>query len=509
MQKDIIPVNSGKTPYFLHGESAEDFFTKGEKGFNNLPKGTRDEHNDRILADGTVTDTDFYGESEESKLKFQNITSFYDPQVLTEFKENFKDLSANIDTGGAFDKRKLIATRNKSGIFDFGLASKGLLRQVEWFCGVLFTLIRDKDLPNPYATYGVEPGVVPSDFIETKYLNGVKYMAWIYKGREFSVQKRQAGVTKALNENGSLATTIAPGNIFTLVKPNKHLKFSSNYDKCYLQFTTSERNDKTVDLFVSVGGAWNLTQREFAYSVMPSLIVTEILQNAGIKVRINGTKAGLSISKDNYIGSTYVIKDYHEGFDWNKLMINAADIRTIRYNLFRSVSSNLLQTYPTQKNGQKWSDYDGLHNSYGVTNGTNNFREMTEKFKTYLLEEAKKGNNRVKTTDRNKMFFTATERLNPGEDEESLLQKATNEVNRLLTDIDMSYNTPSSVIRRTREKRKAAGETDYVIRKDLERVIEDMIKLPTKGEYAVSESDQKKALDNYKVAMQALNEQFK
>jgi hypothetical protein len=508
-KEKVISVSSRKPSYFVSADSAIDFFTKGEENYSKLPSDARESY-DRKFPGGKVDDVDWYGGGDtEDSLKFQNLTAYNSPETLKEFKDNFKDLSANIDTGGAFDKRKLIATRNKSGIFDFGLASKGLLRQVEWFCDWLFRQIKDKGLPNPYANYGVEPGVIPNDFVETKYLNGIKYLTWVYKGKEQIIQKRQAGVTKALNENSSLATYVAPGAIVTLVKPNKHLKFSSNYDKCYLQFTTSEKNDKTVDLFVQMGGSAALNSKSFAWKVMPALIVAEILSEAGIKVRINGVFMIISMSGKNQLASSYVIKDYHEGFDWNKLLLNAADTRTIRYNVFRSLSANIAGNYPTQKDGKAWSARDGLFNGRVLFKGNEDFIELSERLKVFLLEQQKKGLNKTKTIDPEKMIFTEIGQINNSDSLETLTEKARVEIDRVLTKIDFAYNSADAVIKRTRTKMKEQGKRDFQIKRFLENTIEENIKLPISGEYKYSKKEQELALEKYNRRMAAIEENFK
>jgi hypothetical protein len=508
-QERVISVSSRKPCYFVTADSAIDFFTKGEENYSKLSNDVREVYENKFPG-GRVRDVDWYGGGKtEDSLKFQNLTAYNSPETLTEFKDNFKDLSANIDTGGAFDKRKLIATRNKSGIFDFGLASKGLLRQVEWFSSWLYHEINEKRLPNPFLNYGVDAGVIPSDFVETKYLNGFRYMVWVNKGLEHTLQKRQAGVSKALNENPNLATYLAPGGIYTLVKPNKHLKFSSNYDKCYLQFTTSEKNDKTVDLFVQMGGSAALNSKSFAWKVMPALIVAEILTEAGIKVRINGAFMLHSMSDKNQLASSYVIKDYHEGFDWNKLLLNAADTRTIRYNVFRSLSANIAGKYPTQKDGKAWSADDGQFNGMVLFKGTKEFIELSERLKIFLLDQQKKGLNKTKTTDPEKMIFTEIGQINNNDSLETLTGKALVEINRVLTKIDFAYNSAAAVVKRTQTKMKEQGKRDFEISRFLKNTIEENIQLPTSGEYKYDIKEQELALEKYNRRMAAIEEVFK
>ena len=508
-QKKVISVSSRKPSYFVTADSAIDFFTKGEENYSKLPNDARERYDNKFPG-GKVRDVAWYGGGEtEDSLKFQNLTAYNSPETLTEFKDNFKDLSANIDTGGAFDKRKLIATRNKSGIFDFGLASKGLLRQVEWYDVKLALAIKDKRRANPFEAYGVEPGVVPADFVKKIGNKNLVYFVWVENGKQYSVDKRQAGVTKALNENPSLATYTAPGNILTLVQPNKHLKFSSNYDKCYLQFTTSEKNDKTVDLFVQIGGAGSLNSKSFAWKVMPALIVAEILTEAGIKVRINGVFMLHSMSGKNQLASSYVIKDYHEGFDWNKLLLNAADTRTIRYNVFRSLSANIAGNYPTQKDGTAWSARDGLFNGRVLFKGTKDFFELSERLKIFLLEQQKKGLNKTKTVDPEKMIFTEIGEIDNYDSLETLTEKARVEIDRVLTKIDFAYNSADAVVKRTRTKMKEQGKGDWEIQRFLEYTIEENIQLPIAGEYKYSAKEQELALEKYNRRMAAIEENFK
>ena len=509
MKTQVQSVDSNKVPYFAIADTAEDFFSKGEKGFKKLPESTKREHESGIT-NGKVSDPDWYGGETVEELKFENITSFGDPDTLKEFKDNFNELSETIDTKGAFKARKLIATRDKNGIFDFGLASKGLMRKVEWYDPKLAAAINRGERTNPFINYGVEVGVVPADFV-TKLDQSSTFtvFVWTENGKQYPVDKRQAGVTAALRENPSLATHFAPGGILTLVKPNKNLKFSSNYDKCYLKFTTTEKNDRTVDLFVVIGGHGGLGSREFAYMTMPGLVVAKILMDSGVKVRISGVDMTISMNDNNAIAASYTIKDYHEGFDWNKMLINAADLRTIRYNVFRAMAGNLIANYPTQKNGSAWTDDDGLYNGRALSKGRDNFKELTERTKTFLLEEQKKGNNKTKTTDRDKMFFSQIGYINTGESKADLFDKARTEIDKLLLEIDFAFNPVESVINRAVEKMKDKGRSDGEIQYDLYNEISQIIKLPTKGEYAVNQKDQQKALDNYNLRVSAVKERLK
>ena len=154
-----------------------------------------------VSRDGfSVNDPSFYKAKTIQELR-GNIDTFIDMPLVKNTIDSFDGVLEKIDMGGAFEKARLIATRNKQGIFDFGLASKGLYRPSEYYSQDL----ADR-FPNEFESFNEPSGLVPPDFVKNKKVDGKVYF-WYSRGNEdFICQQRQYGVTRALDENPNLET---------------------------------------------------------------------------------------------------------------------------------------------------------------------------------------------------------------------------------------------------------------------------------------------------------------
>jgi len=299
MSKNANNIDSLKSRDFYFGtfDSSDDFQRIGIKS---VPKETRDAFDKDISRDGVnVKDPNFYKAKTIDELR-GDIDTFIDMPLVKNTIDSFDGVLEKIDMGGAFEKARLVATRNKQGIFDFGLASKGLYRPSEYYSQDL----ADR-FPNEFESFNEPSGLVPPDFVKNKKVDGKVYFWYSRSNEDFICQQRQYGVTRALDENPELESEMF-GDMLILKKPNKNLRFASTYDKCYLMHKKQGGKAKSVDLYVVQGGLGSTSEKAMILKTMPVLLASQILEEAGIKTRIYATRAYSSGSK--YFFFTYPVE---------------------------------------------------------------------------------------------------------------------------------------------------------------------------------------------------------
>ena len=93
---------------------------------------------------------------------------FNKPSDLEDGLAFFDEMVSTIDMGGTFKKVRLKITDDKRGIFDFGLASKGLYNPSEYFSQELADELPDEFSDDKYGNK--LPGIVPINFIKEVYV---------------------------------------------------------------------------------------------------------------------------------------------------------------------------------------------------------------------------------------------------------------------------------------------------------------------------------------------------
>ena len=89
-----------------------------------------------------------------------NEKNYIDPNGLNEALAFFDSLLVETDMGGAFKKAKLKITDDTRGIFDFGLASQGLFRAIEYYS-------KELQAESPDEFPETKSGIVPDKFVVT------------------------------------------------------------------------------------------------------------------------------------------------------------------------------------------------------------------------------------------------------------------------------------------------------------------------------------------------------
>ena len=403
--------------------------------------------------------------------------------LLREAIDDFDGVLENIDMGGSFDKDRLIATSNPQGIFDFSLASQGLIRPVEYYSGELA-----ENFPNQfYSQYTLPSGVVLSGLVPPNLVQKINAGAnghiFIYKRpndtKEYVCIQRQVGVTEALLDDPSLPTRMF-GKMEILENYNKKVVFRSTNKKCYLMYNKKGGKAKNVELYVVQGGTQSATEKGMLLKIMPVLLAAKTLEEAGIKTRIYAARAYEDGSKIVFM--TYPIKNYGQRLDWNEIALNVADPRIFRWKMWKAITGWL--------NDKFGNIYGNASKGYGATI-TNRamLSEVFERYKNWAKEQRKGGATNQKEVSRLLMLIGGIE--NPlsiqsawDSDKPSAVRMITDEFYRIMDSIDIQLSPMSKSANRITKRLQAKGKSVQEIKRYINSLITEAYTLPTTGAYA-------------------------
>lgn len=467
--------------YFGSFDSVDAFQDIGLKAYNDSASNEQKRYFDsEVESDGSVN-YDFYKARTAAELE-GDIDTFIDMPLVSQTVESFDGVLEKIDMGGAFEKARLIATRNKQGIFDFGLASKGLIRPSEYYSEDLASRF-----PEEFPSFKEPSGIVPPDFVKNKKVDGKIYF-WYSRGDEdFICQQRQYGVTKALDENPDLETKMF-GNMLILIKPNKHLRFSSTYDKCYLMHKKEGGKAKSVDLYVIQGGLGDVSEKGMILKTMPVLLAAQILEEAGIRTRIYTARAYTNGSNTFFF--TYPVKNYGSELDWNDLALNVGDPRIFRWKTWKSIAGILNKDYP-KKN---WTENNG-GSGYGSTiYGGDLMDETFERYKGYIGAKRILGDSNKKAVDRTLMLLGNVANVGALEsgDEKRVQELILEEFYRIMDTVDFQFNQTNKVADRVFKRELEDGKAKVEIKSYLNNILKRAYSVPREGDYAATQQEQDK-----------------
>ena len=470
---------SSKSYYFGSFDSDEVFNKMGEELFKDITDADIRSYFTKKNVDGQQS---FFGNASFEQLE-GDIDTYIDMPLVNSTIDSFDGVLERIDMGGAFEKARLIATRNKQGIFDFGLASKGLIRPSEFYSDYMA-----KNYPSEFETYGEPSGIIPPDFVNNHKQSDGKVVFWYLRdGEKIQVQQRQYGVTKALIENPELSTKLF-GNMLILSKPNKHLRFASTYDKCYLMHKKEGGKAKSVDLYVIQGGLGRISEKGMLLKTMPVLLAAKILEEAGIRTRIYAARGYYSGDKSFFF--TYPIKNYGEDLDWNKVALNVGDPRIFRWKTWKTIAGILKRDYPSVD----WNDDNG-GGGHGRTLDSGDLLDETfERYKGYIGKRMLAGDSNKKAVDRSLMILGTVP--NPAAledaDEPTAQRMILDEFYRIMDAVDFQFNKTDKVADRVFKRELESGKSKREIKRYLNNTLKRVYSVPRAGQFAAPQQEQDK-----------------
>jgi hypothetical protein len=432
---------------FRFWNSENEFINETEKMFEN----TDATFEAKELRLARMPRESFEGSSDIQELSAP-ITSFLHQDKLNEFIESAAEIINRIDLGGSFDKNRVIATDQPVGVFDFSLASKGLFIPMEYYCKELETVIPADDVKkissNPDVFY----------YYEKQTDGSVKPFSVLaqQKGTYF-VQKKELLVAELMKKGYGLVPAKAEAS---LVYPNAKLKFATTTKKVYLirknkSINDKKGNEKYVDLFVIVGGQGYYTPISILYKILPSLLTAYFLNKAGIKTRIIGTLA-LEKSAGKVLRASlnsFVVKDYSDSFNFNKIAIALADTRVFRWKYFRSIIG-LYDANQKDKNGKGYDVGKGLGTILGMSSSSSSalplqLEKTFERYKTWYLNTYPTAFNK----NRSLMVMSCINfSENIVNNEKAMTEIAMEDFYKIINAIDIEFNDAPTAISKIRTR---------------------------------------------------------
>jgi len=250
---------------------------------------------------------------DEPRPKFQNVKDI--TKVLV---ENIKTL---INLGGLYANDRIIVTEDARGVFDFGLASLGLFRPIEFYSKNLYDDIISGDVKNPNGNLEFEIGVVNPDMINKKVAGSITTFMFKYLGKNYECERRQKGTTKVFNtfSNECFLKSNNDGIVITYYlndkdkvyngSGNAKLKYASSNKKSYLIYNKKDDSVKNVDIFMPINFL-GITDAERGIALLPAYLVSASLEEFGIQTRISAVRLGSDNSTQ--ITISIPVKDYNE-----------------------------------------------------------------------------------------------------------------------------------------------------------------------------------------------------
>jgi hypothetical protein len=384
---------------------------------------------------------------------------FIDQPALSEVLENTKELFATIDLGGAFKKDRLVATAKAIGVFSFDLASKGLYRPMEYYSEELDETV------DPNLVKRIKDGV----FVTERKIRG--------GGTKTYFLKQQQTGTACVNKKKHYANDlIAEG----YSKTEAHKKANKKFKGCKIKFATRTKKvyltrlgktlsaekqgkDRFVDVFVTIGGSGGQDAKEIIYNVLPSMLLAYFLDRANIKVRIIGLDQGVRHSwgapdlGTKYYITGYLVKDYGDELNWNRVAKLTSDPRMFRWTMFKNSLINWTAFKP-----------DDNSSSIGGVIYAETYKKMLERYKRWYIEQTK--NNSLR--NENTRLMLASQYIARGS-EERMVEGAIEEFFRLIDAVDLEYNGAKIALPRIRDREQKLNNDLNTIRQRLMGTIND------------------------------------
>lgn len=388
------------------------------------------------------------------------LGSFLDQDLLTKVEDVYSNINAKLDLGGDAKQQRIKFTDRPLGIFSFSQASKGLIRPVEYFSKEENKVIS------------------PNDVFEGE-IKDLKYFYYIKDGKEVLVERRQEGTTQIkencesvilkLDEQSNLVLPYdLDGKIVNECKGAK-LRYASLNKKVY-----AYREKKGggiapyVDLYVSTGGIGSLNPEQMIIRSLPNILLSRILEKAGVRVRIFAYWSNRDYNKERDFNTMFMLKNYGETININKIAVFTSDTRFYRYWLANSTIGWYYKMCGDDKSG---------FSTTGTLDPSTFMREILPKVRNYVSYKIKNGEFPSQVVDKRLMLFAnmdvgSYDKISSPEIEKEIIKKFYS----ILDYIQITLSkTPTNVIKDIIKREKDNGKQLGDIKRYLRSIITDIL----------------------------------
>jgi hypothetical protein len=354
----------------------------------------------------------------QSFLNFTNTSSrsFQNAKNITSnILENIKTF---INIGGLYKQDRIIITEDDRGVFDFGLASLGLYRPIEFYSEKLKIDIENGIVENPYKLQKYPNGLINANDVIKKIIGEKILYNFKLGNKTYLCERRQKGTTLVFNTFYNLCylSSNIDGIIMPFNKENNkvfngegkiRLKYASSNKKSYLIYNKKNDNVKYVDIFIPVNFL-TIPDDGRVVALITPLIIAGALEQYGIKVRISGMRIG---SDENILTSISIpVKDYEESVDesLNKAfnILGQKDVANSFFAFFKTYfQANSIQTKKQGNQGSSFSTVRYYQQDY--------MNEMMQRYKNWAIQN--KGASFINTKVENENFQFAVKQNDDGD----------------------------------------------------------------------------------------------
>jgi hypothetical protein len=226
-----------------------------------------------------------------------------------------------------------------------------------------------------------------------------------------------------------------------------------------------------VDLFVGVNGLQDLNTENMLAKNLSAFIVADILEKAGVKVRIYGLRTYEDVDYAETVFIAYALKEYGEAIDFGRLASFTSDKRFFRVNMWRVASALRKMEKGNFREGKGRSLYGGdddLYNGFTM-------------FKNWVFNQKGTLKNDTRITDKNLMVLSGlpsvsrNDRLT-GANADATFKKIETEVYRTLDYVGMLLTkNPKAFVGKV-AKRETEKATDRKSKQEVKDYLEKLIR---------------------------------
>lgn len=426
------------------------------------------------------------------------LGSFLDQGLINDVSAMYQNIAAKLDLGGDAKASRIKFTDKPLGVFSFAQASKGLIRPVEYYS------LEEKKL-------------IKADLVFNGKFGNESYDYYLKNDKEILVQKRQEGTTKMLENCKDLTLKFDESSKMFLPydKDGKKvvscngfkLRFTSTIKKVY-----AYREKKGggvapyVDLYIASGQNFSYDSEQMLIQAMPNILLGRILEKSGVKVRIFAyynqeisDSGGLSFNK------FFMIKNYGEPIDLNKICVFLADTRFFRYWMWNAATGWNYRMIGREIAG------DGIFGNNGRMMGTEEFnREVMPFVRNYASYQISVGAFPSQVVDKKLMIFgglnvSIRASLNSTETQELITEKFYSLIDYVQLQLS---KTPKVVMQEILKRERAKNVSDYKIKNYLRNSILNVL-TPTTEIAKTTPQKLKERLDKGKLTKEQYDEQLR
>ena len=391
------------------------------------------------------------------------FTDYVDKPALKNAIDCFDEVLAQIDMGGAFKKSRIIFTENKMGIFDFGLASKGLFQVKEFFSEKL-----KKEHPFEYPTE--LPGIVPNEWVEENRFGDFFYTS--KQGEKYQMTQQNKG-QEAMN----------------LKLPDAKYEYRTTTKKAYIMFEKDGGISKYVDLYVICGGNYDLQSSGMLARAMPVLMAAQYFESVQIKTRINASR--MYRDGNGIVNCCWTIKDFGDAIDFNRIAIDTSDTRFFRNRNWANISAMMALKYQKSSPGWGTAIYDAT-----------TIQDVSNRYKNWYYEQMKDFKVPNVEIPKPLMLFGGLD--NPPDSwnytgrKDRVYEAITKEFYRILDIVDFQYNNAKDCAKRIYQRNVVEnGQSVYNYKRYITDTLSRAYSYPTKGQYADTGAEQEEMITMY------------